>query len=95
MAKGKNVQIEIALLIDVCEYLIRHPENGEEQYERIRQGIQKKINSLLRHELYTIYKTGATADVRSKAREEYLEAIGLQRSYQWSVEADLNVSCKS
>jgi len=92
MAKGRNIQIGIELFVDLLDYIIRHAEEGEEQYERIRQGVLKKIDSLLKHELYTLYKTGATADVRAKARDEYLEAIGLQKSYRWSVEKDFNVN---
>ena len=44
-----------------------------------------------RHELYTLYKSGASREIREKARKDYLEAIGLYDAFRWSASHDVNV----
>lgn len=41
--------------------------------EEIRQGLEKKMDSLAQHELYGKYKTAPTQEEREKARQEYLD----------------------
>ena len=40
----------------------------------------------------SLYKTGANGETRSKARQEYLDAIGLFDSFRWNAEQDVNVT---
>ena len=44
-----------------------------------------------RHELYTLYKSGATKEIRDKAREDYLKSIGLYEACHWNADHDVNV----
>ena len=46
----------------------------------------------MRHDLYTLYKTGALQEERARARSKYLDAIGLPGCWQWTDETDVNVS---
>ena len=49
----------------------------------IRQGLEQKLDSLLRHELYAKYKTAPTQEDREKARQEYLDKRGVPDSFRW------------
>ena len=47
---------------------------------------------MMRHDLYSLYKSGATEEVRSEARRKYLDEIGLLNSFRWDDEQDMNVT---
>lgn len=51
--------------------------------EEIRQGLEKKMDSLAQHELYGKYKTAPTQEEREKARQEYLDRRGVPDSFRW------------
>ena len=44
----------------------------------------------MRHDLYSLYKSGANKEIRDNARREYLDAIGLLDSFRWTSEQDVN-----
>ena len=46
----------------------------------------------MKHRLYSLYKAGATEEIRRKAREEFLDAAGILDSFQWPAEQDVNVT---
>ena len=54
--------------------------------------MKKKLNALMRHVLYTLYKAGASEEIRNKARDEYLDAADIMESFRWSAEQDVNVT---
>ena len=47
------------------------------------QGLEQKLDSLVRHELYAKYKTAPTQEERENARQEYLEKRGVPDSFRW------------
>ena len=49
----------------------------------IRQGLEQKLDSMVRHELYAKYKTALTQEDREKARQEYLDKRGVWDSFRW------------
>ncbi len=49
----------------------------------IRRGLEKKLDSMVRHELYAKYKTAPTEEEREKARKEYLDKRGVPDSFRW------------
>ncbi len=49
----------------------------------IQQGLEKKMDALIRHELYGKYKTAPTKEEREKARKEYLDKRGVPESFRW------------
>jgi hypothetical protein len=51
--------------------------------EEIRQGLEQKLDALVRHELYEKYKTAPTEEEREKARQEYLDRRGVPDSFRW------------
>lgn len=92
MKRPKTVMIDIELFLDLSTYLAEHSEPSDEKYQRIRSGIRQKIEAMIRHELYSLYKTGASPDVRRKARAEYLDAIGLHADFRWDDSHDVNIN---
>lgn len=49
----------------------------------IKKGLEEKIDSMVKHDLYTKYKTAATEIEREKARQEYLDKVGMRDSFRW------------
>ena len=49
----------------------------------IKKGLEEKIEAMVRRDLYTKYKTAPTEEEREKARQEYLEKVGMHRSFRW------------
>ena len=55
----KNVQISQELFVALLHYHL----SGENEYEEvIEQGLEQKLDAMLRHELYAQYKTAPTEE---------------------------------
>ena len=76
----KNVQIPYELFIILLRY---HLVEDDTCLEEIRQGLEKKLDSLVQHELYVKFKTASTQEEREKARQEYLDRRGVPDSFRW------------
>lgn len=59
----KNVQISQELFVALLHYHL----SGENEYEEvIEQGLEQKLDAMLRHELYAQYKTAPTEEQRAQ-----------------------------
>lgn len=58
-------------------------ERRNEYEEIIEQGLEQKLDAMLRHELYAQYKTAPTEEQREQARQEYLDRRGVPESFRW------------
>lgn len=76
----KNVQIPYELFVSLLRY---HLMEDNDCLNEIRQGLEQKLDSLVRHELYAKYKTALTQEDREKARQEYLDKRGVPDSFRW------------
>ena len=66
----KKVQIDYGLFRKLIFYHL----GSDDQYEEdIRNGLEEKLDALVRHELYTKYKTAPSEEEQEKARQEYLD----------------------
>ncbi len=92
VSRPKEIRIPYDLFVDLYVYACRHPERGDLQFERLCAGVKQKLEAMMRHDLYTLYKTGASQEKRAKARRDYLDAIGFPGYWQWTEEDDVNVS---
>lgn len=90
--RPKSIQIEYSFFLDLVSYAFMHEDSEDPGYQRIANAFHRKLEAMERHHLYSLYKSGATEDIRRKAREEYLEAIGLRDSLRWSNGQDANVA---
>ena len=80
MEKKKNVTIPEELFIDLVKYFLADIRWDE---DRIRSGLQEKLEAMVKRELYTRYKTAGTPEEREKARQEYLENVGIPENFRW------------
>ena len=68
-----------------------HGDPDDSCFRRIDSAFHRKLDAMERHELYSLYKSGATKEICDKAKEDCLEAIGLRDAYHWSAAHDVNV----
>ena len=80
MEKKKNVTISEELFVDLVKYFLADIRLDE---DRIRFGLQAKLEAMVKRELYTKYKTAGTPEEREKARQEYLEKVGIPEDFRW------------
>ena len=57
----KNVQIPYDLFVALVEYHLGYDDEYEDE---IRQGLEQKLDALVRHALYAKYKTALNEDTR-------------------------------
>ena len=76
----KNVQISEELFIALLKY---HLVEIDDVLPEIKKGLEEKLEAMVRRDLYTKYKTAQTEEEREKARQEYLEKVGMHRSFRW------------
>lgn len=55
----------------------------EELLPAIKEGLEQKLDALVKRELYTKYKTAPTKEEQEKARREYLDKCGILDDFRW------------
>ena len=76
----KNVQISEQLFFALLKY---HLLDMDEVVPEIKKGLEEKVEAKMKRELYTKYKTAPTEEERERARQEYLERVGMHRDFRW------------
>ena len=76
----KNVQTPYELFFQLMKYHLMEDESCEGD---IRRGLEKKLDALVMHELYTKSKMAVTEEEREKSRKEYLDRRGVPESFRW------------
>ena len=72
----KNVQISQELFVALLHYHL----SGENEYEEvIEQGLEQKLDAMLRHELYAQYKPAIEAEADEVRKAGGLFIIGTER----------------
>ncbi len=92
MSKLKSILLDYDLFVDLFVYACRHPVPDDLQFKRLCAGVRKKLEAMTRHDMYSLYKSGANEQIRGNARQDYLNAIGLLDSFQWRPDQDVNVT---
>ena len=75
----KNVQISYDLFLALLQYHLMMEDDYEDE---IRHGLEQKLESMVRHELYAKYKTALIPEEREAARQRYLDERGIPQSYR-------------
>ncbi len=78
---SKQVQIPYELFLDLIRYF--NFDNGEDLKSDIKKALNEKMGAIARREMYSKYKTADTEEEREKARQQYLDEIGLDTSFRW------------
>lgn len=83
--KGKTVQINTTLLYDLFRYFLTDEDEDDREYTHnaIVTALEAKLEALVKHDLYTRSKTADTPQEREKARQAYLDRVGMRQSYRW------------
>lgn len=76
----KNVQITYDLFAALVKY---HLMGNDDSTDTIQKGLEKKLDSLVLHDLYARSKTAPTGEECEKARQEYLDRRGVRDSFRW------------
>ena len=76
----RNVQISEELFFALLKY---HLVAMDDVLPEIKKGLEEKLEVMVRRDLYTKYKTAPTEEEREKARQEYLEKVGMHRDFRW------------
>lgn len=79
----KKVQIPTMLFYQMVLYIMDHEDANDRMYKTIMGGVDRKIASLQRHNLYTMYKCADNPQEREQARQEYLDSAGILPSFRW------------
>ena len=77
----KNVQIPYELFLALLQYHLMMEDDYEDE---IRHGLEQKLESMVRHQLYAKYKTALTPEEREAACQRYLDERGIPKSYRWT-----------
>ena len=76
----KSVQIPYELFMLLLRY---HLVEDDTCLEKIRQGLEKKLDRMVMRDLYGKFKTAPTEEERERARKEYLDRRGVPESFRW------------
>lgn len=76
----RNVQISEELFYALLKY---HLLGAEEYQPEIQKGLEDKLDSMVKRQLYSTYKTAPTEEQREKARQEYLDKVGVKQDFRW------------
>lgn len=79
---AKNVQIPVELFLDLVRYFVLE-DTSETRLNAIKRGLETKFDNMVKHELYTTYKTAESDEERDKARKQYLDKIGMRESFRY------------
>lgn len=90
-SRPKNIQIDYAFFLDLISHAFLYGDPDDPCFQRINSAFHKKLDAMERHDLYSLYKSGASREVREKAKEDYLQAIGLHDAFHWDADHDVNV----
>lgn len=89
----KNVQISEDLFACLCLYVLEGcsvPVEGyEELQEHICQELEAKLESMVKRQIFSQYKTAQDGTEREKLRQEYLNRAGISKSYRSDTERPL------
>jgi hypothetical protein len=76
----KNVQIPQELFMSLMRCFLL---GREELRPEIEKGLEQKLDSMVKRELFTKYKTAPTEAEKEEARQKYLDKVGMQKGFRW------------
>ena len=60
-----------------------HRAGNEEERPEIEKALREPLDSMVKRQLYTTFKTAPTEEEREKARQEYLDKCGMHEDFRW------------
>lgn len=68
---------------ELFKALISHFLMNNDNSEFITKQLNIKLNKMIEHDLYSKFKTAATAEEREQARIDYLDRIGIPEQFRY------------
>ena len=83
--KEKSVQIPARMYISLVRlaYCDLDPAEQDREWATVKECIDAKVEAYTRRELYTKYKSDPDPAERERARQEYLDAVGMRKDFRW------------
>ncbi len=80
----KRIQIQLELYEMMVAYILDHCDNEDiSRYRKIISGIEAKQDAMIRHNIYTAYKSSDNNETKETARRIYLEKAGIRQDFIW------------
>lgn len=79
---AKNVQISQELFFDLVRYFLLD-DTSETRLNAISDALETKLDKLVKHDTYSASKTAETPEEREKARQQYLDMVGIHKDFRW------------
>ena len=76
------IQISEELFFALLKY---HLVEIDDVLPEIKMELEDKLEAMIRRDSYTKYKTAPTEEEREKARQEYLDKVGMHRDFRWEI----------
>lgn len=76
----KDVFIKLILL---TENLLSNDEVDENEIIQLNNALYKKLDAMIKRDLYTKYKTAPTEEERENARKKYIEIAKINKKFIW------------
>ena len=76
----RKIQIPAKVFYELVKFHLLGETDAEEE---IKTQLEKKLDALADHQLYTRSKKAATQNERERARKEYLERRGICAAFRW------------
>lgn len=78
---AKTIQIDFRAFLELYRLIVL--EDTSADYKYIKQSLEDKFQKMLNHDLYSTYKTAKTEEERERARQEYLDSVGIPKDFRW------------
>ena len=84
----KKIQITQNLFVKILKYFYSEEfelDDDElcELYRDIKKDIDQKLDAISKRSYYTEYKTADTDEAQEKARQKYLDAVGMHKDFRY------------
>ena len=76
----RKIQIPEKVFYELVKFHLLGETDAEEE---IKTQLEKKLDALADHQLYTRSKKSASQNEREQARKEYLERRGISAAFRW------------
>lgn len=80
---SKNIQIPYDLFIDLLDYFFN---DNDYILNDIKNALEAKLDRLVAHQIFSEYKRAPQGAEREKLRQEYLNHIGIKKSFRTDTE---------
>lgn len=78
----KNVQIPLETFVALCKVHLMGVDD-KDTLQAVKTSLEGKLDALIKHDTYTAYKTAESPQEREKARQEYLDRVGVPQDFRW------------